>query len=281
MRTILFLLFFWAFSGTLFAQTKAPDTISYAIEGDYLQGYFYYAGIPNAPTVFHLPGFMDSGDKWNLGTRLADAGINFFTIDFRGCYQSEGKHSLDNAMADVRYGLKWLKDDTVIKQYKLDTTNLILSGYSYGGGIALAYAIQNPEVKNIIGIAALDIGTFAGQLETDNYLASFYSVVYEMAKKPTGPIDFLYADPVEDVYRHQQNFSVLKNASMLGGRNVLLLVGKSDDIVNPLIYTLPLHRQLKMLGINSHLKSFPTGHSFGGQEEQITATVINWLRQIE
>ena len=98
-----------------------------------------------APTVILLHGFPDDGDPLDLGKRLSEAGIITLTFNISGTYQSGGECNSVNTQKDIKAAFEFIYKAENIIMYRIDTSNIYLAGYSYGGGMALTYAANNPE----------------------------------------------------------------------------------------------------------------------------------------
>lgn len=92
----------------------------------------------NAPTVIMCHGFESSKDREtnrSLAQKLVEAGINVFRFDFTGHGESEGK------IAEIT-PLQAL-DDLKSAVKNSDREDFALYGSSFGGYVALLYAIEN------------------------------------------------------------------------------------------------------------------------------------------
>ncbi|RLC34418.1 MAG: hypothetical protein DRH33_09350 [Candidatus Nealsonbacteria bacterium] len=149
-------------------------SIEFDSNNNKIQGKFYHAdeGEPPFPTVLLLSGFPGNEyDVLGLGQKMVQQGINILTFNYRGIYKSEGIHSLQNTYEDIQAANKYLHQEEVICKFKVDTSKLILGGYSYGGGMALAYAAEYPGFKRIFAIAGTDHGEFAREYKRNPLFA--------------------------------------------------------------------------------------------------------------
>jgi dienelactone hydrolase len=155
----------WLFSNFLsFAQSQSITAADITIDrsGVLLKGKFYVAeGTGLLPTVLLLQGFPgNETDVIGVGKILAESGINALTFNYSGTFKSQGKTSLDNSLLDTKAALDFLKNGENIKKYKIDTASIILGGYSYGGGMAMTFAIKHPGIRTVFSIAGVDWGEY-------------------------------------------------------------------------------------------------------------------------
>lgn len=262
---------------TLIGETNC-DTVSFSSSGSALRGYFYSAEVPAAPTLVFTQGFMETGDIWNIGKALSENGINVFTFDFRGCHESEGKQGLMNSLEDIRAAIMFLQSSTISDKYGIDTGNIILGGYSYGGHMSMLYAVYHPEIKRIISISGGDLGIVAKQLETNPDLRSGYSGFFQSLKKPHGPVDFLFDDPIDELMQNQDNFNIMDQANKLANVDILLIGGADDRVVSMENYILPIYRKLKQNeGQSLTLKIYQDGHGYNSYCNELIADITSWI----
>lgn len=112
--------------------------------------YFKNLSFPHAPTLVFLHGLASNHTTWNFAAAVSEKmGFNFLTPDLRGHGHS------DKTKRRGWYKIPVFTDDleNIIKKENLD--RIILVGYSFGGSIALDYAIKCPaNVAGLILISA-------------------------------------------------------------------------------------------------------------------------------
>ena len=243
-------------------------------------GYFYASPNPQSPTLLFTQGFMSSGDIWGIGKTLSERGINVFQFDFRGCFQSEGKQGLHNSQEDIGAALTFLQSAEMTIAYNIDPHNIVVGGYSYGGHMSLLYAMQHPDTRRVISISGGDLGIFTDVVIANPDLRKSYSDFFTSIKKPLGPVDFEYDDPIRELMDHQDNFYLLKQTDRLSNVDILLTGGLDDNVVSMEEYVIPLYRKLqKNKSLNVDCKVFQTGHSYKNVSEELMTTVENWIKK--
>lgn len=263
----------------LLSQTKC-DTLTFESKGLKLVGYFYHSNQSDSPTLLFTQGFMDSGDIWNIGETLSNNGINVFQFDFRGCHKSAGKQGLMNSQEDIDAALIFLNSQEMVMKYGIDKGKIIVGGYSYGGHMSMIYAINHPEIKRIISISGGDLGIFGDLVKSNPNLRKGYSDFFQSIKKPNGPVDFEYDDPIQELIDNQEYFYILKQTDSLSNVDIFLSGGLDDNVVNMEDYVLPLYRNLKKnKSIKVECKVYQSGHSYKGVSDKLLTDIKNWIKK--
>lgn len=72
-----------------------------------------------------------------IGKQLSLSGINAVTFNYSGTLKSEGKTNHQNSESDIAAAYKFIHSPGNIRMFKIDTSRIILGGWSYGGGMAM------------------------------------------------------------------------------------------------------------------------------------------------
>jgi pimeloyl-ACP methyl ester carboxylesterase len=282
MKIVLAALFISLFcNDSLYCQTNC-DTLTFVSYGSRVRGYYYYSHIRKSPTLIFTQGFMDTGDIWNVGKILSGNRINVFMFDFRGCFNSEGKQSLMNSQEDIGSAILFLKSKGMVDKYGIDTTNIIIGGYSYGGHMSMLYAVKHPENKRVISISGGDLGILGDIVNSSSEIRKQYSDIFKSIKKPAGPVDFAYDNPLEELLQNHEFFYILHQTEKLSDVDILMTGGLDDSVVDMEHYILPLYRKLKK---NKSLKIkcliFQTGHSYKKASITLVEDIANWINKLK
>lgn len=254
------------------------DTLIFDSHGYRVAGYFYSSDYPNSPSLIFTQGFMETGDLWGIGKSLSAKGINVFMFDFRGCFQSEGKQGLMNSQEDIGAALDFLTSDPMAETYLIDTSNIIIGGYSYGGHMSLLYAIHHPEVRKVLSISGGDLGIFGELIQASPDLRKGYTNFFQSIKKPNGPVEFQYNDPIQELVDHQDYFYILEQSQKLSNVDILIVGGLDDSVVSLEDYMLPLYRKLKQnTGQKVKFKVYQTGHSYQNVTLDLLEDIELWI----
>ena len=269
------------FTGNVYSQIT-PKKIDLYSNGNKLNADLYPAsGEDKHPTLILLPGMPGGeGDIFGLGKKLSSSGINVLIFNFQGTHSSEGTSSFENSMVDVGAAHMFLKKKENIERFNIDTSNIIVGGWSYGGAMALTAAIYNTDIKRIISIAGADESVFARRFKSDpEYYKMFYQSMEELIY-PKGPIksdiDLSFDNWITNLDRYDQ----VIHADSLKDRNILFLGGWRDQNIVLEEHILPLYRRLQELNAEYvKIQVFDTNHGFGNVREELADTIEKWIKE--
>ncbi len=278
MKRIIILSFMLSLS---FSFSQDCDTLTFNSHGSKLFGFFYPSNSPNSTTLLFTQGFMETGDIWGIGKFLSGRGVNVFMFDFRGCFQSKGKQGLMNSQQDIESALTFLSSEEITEKYKIDTVKFVMGGYSYGGHMSMLYAIYHPEIKSILSISGGDLGILAQLLKANPDLQKGYSDFFKSLKKPDGPIEFEYENPIDELLENQAYFSILDQTQKLLNTDILMTGGLDDQVVSMEDFLLPMYRKIKK---NNYQKIrflvYQTNHSYKNVSDKLIKDVLTWINNI-
>lgn len=274
-----FLIFCFIYSININGQSNC-DTIFFNDNGLSIKGYFYISTETNSPTLIFIQPFFETGDFWNIGKTLTQNGINVFMFDFSGCFESEGKQGLMNSLQDIRSAIAFLNSENIIRNYNINTSNIILGGYSYGGHMSMLYAVYHSEVNKVISISGGDLGILADIIKVDTNLFNRYSDFFQSIERPEGPVDFEYDKPLNELMENQDYFYILKHTQELANTDILMTGGLDDQTVSLEKMVLPLYRALrKNRNIKVEFNVYQTDHSYSNVRSQLIDDIINWIKR--
>jgi hypothetical protein len=259
---------------------KVP--VEFMSEGNKIQGKFYSAnGEPHLPTVLLLHGFPgNEDDVLELGQRMSQHSINTLTFNYRGTYQSKGTYGIRNTLNDIQAAIEYLHQKDVVQNFKIHTSKLVLGGYSYGGGMALAYAMDHLEIKRIFSIAGTDHGEFAREYVRNDDFSDIIDTMFEELKFPTGPVHYSSERPIDELIQDPDPYDLRLNATALADRDLLLIGGWDDPNVTIEHHVLPLYRALVNAKAQVRIVAFPDDHAFRKSRDKIARTVIGWIKSL-
>ena len=265
---------------SVFAQGVATSTFDILSGDASVRARFFAAqgGVPLA-TVLIVPGWGgDSLDASGMGALLSARRVNVLLINFRGVQQSAGRFSYANAIDDLGFAWRWLREPANRARYKLDPSKLILAGNSFGGAVAMVYAARDTTVTRIISIVGADHGVLARRLDADTaYMSSIRSRLAE-AEAPRGPVRFSAPAMVDEMRRREHDNDLVRLAPNFDHRAVLL-IGGWDDMTAPIERDiLPVYRALTArAGADAAILAYPAGHSLLTQRERVADDIVAWL----
>jgi pimeloyl-ACP methyl ester carboxylesterase len=265
---------------------QEPADISINRDGIILKGKFYQAkGDGPIPTLILLQGSPgNQRDVIGLGNAISTDGINALTFNYTGTHLSQGYLTFPNCLDDISAVYRFLRSKENIEKFAIDTSRIFLSGYSFGGGMAMTYTIKHREVKSVISIAGVDWGEYFEDYMKDSVMkagldASLQKSVeagitrFEPGKMPgeMGEEWLKNLDPA---------FYTKRNAKLLADKNLLIICGWDDPGITLERYVLPLYRELKKNpGQKISVVAFQDDHSFGKSRPEIAQIISDWIRK--
>jgi dipeptidyl aminopeptidase/acylaminoacyl peptidase len=260
-----------------------PDEILIEREGVKLKGEFYIsASGDNSPTLILLQGFPgNETDVLGLCNIICRAGINVITFNYSGTFRSQGECNWENTQEDINAVFSFIHKSGIIKKYKLDTNKVYLAGYSYGGGMALTYAAQHPEIKKIISIAGNDHGAFMKEYIRNIELREMIDNIFEKLKAPDGPVRFAQGGTPNEISKMKINpiYDLVKMAPSLKEKDILIICGWDDEQVKIENNILPFYRALKKEDAKKvKMIAFQDNHSFRNSRTEVAQKIIDWIK---
>jgi pimeloyl-ACP methyl ester carboxylesterase len=258
-----------------------PVSVEFVCEGTCVRGRFFQAAVRTTPaaTLLLFPGWPgDPDDVLGLGALLAERGINMCMVNFRGLQQSEGIYTHANALRDIAAALQWLRQADVHRRLGLDAVEVVLGGHCGGGGLAMAYAAQDPSVRRVISIAGNDHGEFARELQRNPTMAEQFRRYMLSTRVPQGLARFDYDAGDKELIDHQDVYGLKENAARLTERSILLLGGWEDEQVTVDQFLLPLYRALRRAGAAKvTFLVYHTDHDFTHVRQRLASDIADWL----
>jgi len=265
--------------------SQEPEEITIERDSVILKGKFYKAaGDDNKPVVILLQGSPgNTYDVLGLGRALSISGINAMTFNYSGSHQSTGTFSFLNCQADIGATLRFLHRPDVIGKFRIDTTAIILAGYSFGGGMATAYAIRHKEINELISIAGVDWGIFFDLYRSDPEMKRMLDSSIDNAIA-AGIFRFETGYLPKDIGSGQRvldpSFYTVKNAASLADKYLLIIYGLNDTNITMEEYILPLYNALQdAKARNVQLSPFEDDHTFSLSREKISQTICDWVKR--
>jgi predicted esterase len=270
-----------------FTQIRASNPLDITInrDGILLQGKFYISeGTSTFPTVILLHGFPgNETDVLGIGKKLSEVGYNALTFNYSGINKSEGEFNFDNSQKDIGAVYEFIHQPQNITKYKIDTTRIILGGYSYGGGMALTYAANHPEIREVFSIAGNDHGEFIKEYNRNPEMKKMIDKMFDELKAQTGTVRFGPGGTPKEtaemkIIELNPTYDLRYCAPLLSKKNILLIAGWNDHSVSIENIVLPLYRELKKKKAeNLRIVAFQDNHYFKKSRVELVQTIIEWI----
>jgi pimeloyl-ACP methyl ester carboxylesterase len=268
-----------------FSQTTGREDVIIEREGVQLKGTFHVAqGTGKFPTVVLLSGFPGGRtDVLGLGKLLAVAGINVLTFQYSGTYESQGLTSYDNHQKDIQAAIDFIYHSENISKFQIDTSLIYLGGWCHGGGMALAYSVNHPEITSVFSIVGNDFGEF---MRIYSHNPEMRLIVDEMMDdaidsgvarfekgalpKEMASVGIETMNPIYDIRE--------KNAEALAQKDILLICAWDDEQITVEHFMLPLYRALKKGNArNLQMISFQDVHHFPNTRRVLATQIADWI----
>jgi hypothetical protein len=232
-----------------------------------------------APTVILLHGFPgNQSSPLGLAEKLNNTGFNILVFNYQGSYLSEGNFSFDSSIANVSAAFEFLADPGNQTRFNIDTSKIVVCGYSFGGTIAIESGMYNYKIRNIISIANDDHSVSLKKVATDSVFSKVYKEFIAKSFEPAGPFKGDLKVQMEYYLQNIDRYDLVKNAEKLKTKKVLFIVGWHDKTSFLERNTLPLYRKLQQLNAgNISIKGFESDHLFSNVIDEMVNTISNWI----
>jgi pimeloyl-ACP methyl ester carboxylesterase len=268
-----------------YSQKLSPLDITLDRAGVQLKGKFYITEKDGSyPTVILLHGFPGGeGDVLGIGAKLSEAGINVLTFNYSGTHHSEGEFNFDNSQKDIGTAFDFIfKSENIIK-FKIDTTHIILGGYSFGGGMALTYAANHPEINEVFSIAGNDHGAAIREYKQNSQRQRMLDNIFDELQSEPEIVRFgSGGTPKElsemNIIKSNPTYDLRYCVPLLAPKKILLIAGWDDNNVSIENIVLPLYREFqKENAQNVKIMAVQDDHSFKNSREDLAQIIIDWL----
>jgi dienelactone hydrolase len=269
------------------SQSKLPIDVTIDSHGVHLKGYFYVVEEEGKfPTLIMLQGYgANSNDVLGLGKRLALSRINVLTFTYSGIAPSKGLYSFGSSLEDIHAAYTFIHTPENVAMFKIDTASVLIGGVSYGGGLAMTYAIKHPEIKHVISISGNDWGEYFEEYANNpdlkatvdaniNRLIASGNVQFE----PGGLPNEMLASGLDKI---DPDLYLKRNAKILASKDILLICGWNDNVVSIDRYILPLYRELQKEDAE-HVKilAFQDNHGYSNSRDEVADVINDWIKNI-
>jgi alpha/beta superfamily hydrolase len=265
-----------------------PADITINRNGVLLKGKFHSVeGTGFFPTVLLLQGFPgNETDVIGIGKILSQSGINAMTFNYSGTFQSQGKSNLDNSQMDIKAAYDFLHYPENITRFKIDSSFIVLGGWSYGGGMAMTYAIKHPEIKSVFTIAGVDWGEYYEEYLRNPEFKKTADANIDKLATLSGQVRFdKGAMPKEiavaGIIKLDSAYFLRKSAPLLAHKDILIVCGWDDPQATVDQYLLPLYRAIKKeKAENVQITALQDGHYFSKTREELAQTIVKWIKKV-
>ena len=262
------------------AQETGSLPVEIFSDGATMRGRFFKAecGGP-CPTLLIVPGQPGgTRDVLGLGIRLSSNEINVLMFNPRGHHQSDGIFTFHNTLDDIGAALAWLHNVVNIDRFAIDTSFIGIGGYSFGGGMALAYAARDSSVRSVFSLAGADHAEIIREYQRNTVFAEVVDEMLRAIQAPNGLVYFDIEASLRELLHNQDLIGLRENAARLADRRLLLLGGLDDPNVTMEHHLLPFYRALNQVrAVDVTFRVYQDDHSFSRSREQLAQEVRDWF----
>lgn len=285
MSTVLIVALLVLFVSPLFACAReaGPVPVEIISGGAKMHGQFFVAECEGAcPTLLLAPGWPGNPhDVLGMGAMLSEKGINVLIFNPRGMHQSGGTASAAHFLEDIGAAFEWLYDPDVNRRFGIDTSSIVIGGYSVGGGMAMIYAARNPRARRVLSVAANDFAEYIRGYQRNQTFAERVYANLQATQSPGGPVRFDVDSLLQELAENQNVYGLRENAERLADRTVLIVGGWEDTVHSIEQYQLPFYRALKRAGADDvTFLVFHANHGFGQVRERLADDIRSWILQV-
>lgn len=237
------------------------ESIAIKIDGSFISVYALLAkDSTKKQTVIFCHGLPGNEKNLDLAQVVRRSGRNAIYFNYRGSWGSQGEFSYKNSLNDLRGLIRFLSKPENAEAYRVDTSNFILIGHSYGGGIVLIAGATLKNVKKIIAISPASFGKYKTK-ESQQWLTNFMqSEDFFMLNQSN--------DFIQDVIDNAELYDPINFKDFLSYKSVLVIDEneRHRSFIDPLI------------GVDHRIWE-NTDHCFANKRIALTKAVLAWISE--
>ena len=143
------------------AYPPAMEPVVIRSQGAKLSGIVYVAQGPGPhPAVILLHGYPGNEKNLDLAHVIRRAGWNVLFFHYRGSWGSEGRFSIEHAIADTHAVVAFMRSAEFIRKYRTDPARLAVIGHSMGGYVSFEVLAGDPRLRCGASLAGANLGKF-------------------------------------------------------------------------------------------------------------------------
>lgn len=289
MRSIVFALCFMLGHSVCQAQIQKIEVLSEGIE---LNTYIYQAeGEDLKPTLIWChgnPGGKEKGGS-EFAIELNKRGINVVRFNYRGLWGTEGTYTPGNSSRDLTSVLDFLLADENGEKFGVDTSRIIVGGYSHGSNITIVTAMHDERIREIVLLGLADFSYLSRESFNPHnagmrkFLQEVKDTIWGDANTGPGKYARDYDQYVFDILFNNYKYDFVAQAEKLKDKRLFIIVGMNDVTVPVETHFFPLYRKLKAMEHQDfRFKITDSNHSFrdisGAEKAELVST---WIKSGE
>ena len=264
-----------------YSQIQKLAVLSDEIE---LNAYMYQAkGDELKPTIIWChgnPGSKEEG-RSEFAMRLNEKGINVLRFNYRGLWGTQGIYTPGNCQKDLKNILDFVLDKTHNSTYKIDTSRVIVAGYSHGSNVTIVSALHDKRIKEFICLGLADFSYLTKEYFKfqNEDMREFFQVskeyIWDSGLAPN------YQEYVLDMLFNNYKYDFVAQAEKLKNKKMFFIIGLNDITVPVEQHFFPLYRELKKMNHQSfEYQITESDHSFSELfDGQLTDMIAKWIHK--
>jgi alpha/beta superfamily hydrolase len=280
LTSILFALFLVS---NCYSQIKKVAIRSDGIE---LNAYMYQAvGDELKPTIIWChgnPGGKEEG-KSEFAKRLNKHGINVLRFNYRGLWGTPGIFTPGNSQKDLKNILNFILQDDISLKYRIDTTRIVVAGYSHGSNVTIVSALHDDRINEIICLGLADYSLLNREffnpdnIEMKKFNQEALEAIWGGEIYGQGKYASDFDKFVMDMLFNNYKYDFVAQADKLMGKRIYIIVGM-NDVTGPIEkHFFPLYRELKKIGHENF--DYEITESDHGFQELFDGTLSNMIAE--
>ena len=267
---------------TAFGQVQK---VNISCEGVVLNAFMYEAvGGGSKATIIWMhgnPGGKEEG-KSPLALELSNNGVNVLRFNYRGLWGTDGTFTMSNNLEELEAALEFLLLSNSIESFNIDTSRIIIGGYSHGANIALIHAIHTSKIKEFICLGPSDMSYLIREYFNPSRLdiRKFAQTAKDALWGEDGLIKDFEAF-FNDILWNNYKYDHVAQAEKLLDKKILFIAGLNDKTSIIEQEFLPLYRRLMELNHpNITVEMTMSDHSFSDISNEVKAKmIIDWINK--
>ena len=213
------------------AYPPAMEPVVIRSQGAKLSGIVYVAQGPGPhPAVILLHGYPGNERNLDLAQSIRRAGWNVLFFHYRGSWGSEGRFSIDHAIADTHAVVAFMRSAEFFRKYRTDPARLAVIGHSMGGYVAFEVLADDPQLRCGASLAGANLGKFGELAQQSAEFASQLAYYIDDANAIVGQRG---QAAVARWMAHAPDYDLRRLVPKLAAKS-LLLIGAEGDTILPL-----------------------------------------------
>ncbi|MEM9955171.1 MAG: alpha/beta fold hydrolase [Chloroflexota bacterium] len=247
------------------------------VSGALLNGVIYHPSGEGAhPLIVLLHGLPGHERNLDLAQILRRAGYITCVFHYKGAWGSGGDYRFSHILEDVQAVLAHFRQTDIAQALQIDTDNIITIGHSVGGWASLMMASMG-EVTQAVSLSHANIGLWGQQLLESPAIVR--PMMTNMLNGILGPLQGVTADDIiAELEAHADAWDLMRHASTLANKNLLIVGAKRDQIVSPFDHHMPVVQAIQAVD-DTHLSSqlLASDHSYSGNRIALARLLLDWL----